>query len=448
MPYFALTDEDRRAMLAAIGAPSVRALFADVPQDALLEPRALKLPPAMREPEILRMFRAHAAENRAADRYACFLGAGCYWRHVPEAVRYLALRGEFLTAYTPYQPEISQGTLQAAFEFQTAIARLTAMEVANSSMYDAATSLAEAALMARRITRRDRIVFAGGVHPRWRQVAENYLKHSGGQVAVVPAESWATDAAAVAEAVDEATAAAVVQFPDAFGAVFDPAPVREACRMRGALMIIVVPDPVLCAWLAPPGEMGADIACGSAQGLGLPMSFGGPSLGFLATKMRFVRQMPGRICGMTKDANGRAGFVLTLSAREQHIRRGKATSNICSNQQLLALMATGYCAWLGARGLAAVAKASVAARRRLKAELPEALEAAAGPRAHETVIRFPSQEARERFLVEAKKREVLGGVRLERLILGADDAALLVATTEMITEEMIGRWIEAAKAVL
>ncbi len=448
MRFFGLSEDDRRAMLEAIGVRDVRALFADVPQDKLLPPGALAIPSARSEAEIARAFAEAARQNRHAGEHDCFLGAGTYRHFRPAVVDYLITRGEFLTAYTPYQPEISQGTLQALFEFQTMTARLLGMEVANGSVYDAATALAEAALMARRITRRHRIVIAETVHPRWRAVAETYLAPSGGELVVAPRRGFATDAEAIAAYVDEETGAAIVQWPDVFGGLWDTEPVRRRCAETGALFVVSFADPVLFALLAPPGALGADIAVGSGQALGIPMSYGGPGLGLFTTRMRFVRQMPGRVCGLTEDAEGRRSFVLTLVAREQHIRRAKATSNICSNQGLLATAAAIYMAAMGEAGMRLASQRSIAALQRLMAGLPEGMRVMTPEPAHEAVIRFPSPDARRRFLQKAKQQRLLAGVPVERLFPDEAPDALLVAATELVDEEAIARWLAAARAAV
>jgi len=452
MRYLALSEDDRKEMLAAIGASDLRNLFADAPKDKLLAPGSLRLPPAHSEAKIRRLFEQAAGENRALiGNWACFLGAGVYAHHRPAAIDHLLMRSEFFTAYTPYQPEISQGTLQALFEFQTMVARLLAMDVANGSVYDAATAVAEAALMALRLRRgKKRIVVAESLHPRWQAVLATYLRHAPAKLEVAPRAGYGTDPARICDAIDDETAAVIVQFPDAFGALWDLAPVRRRCDETKTLLIVAFADPILFARLAPPGEWGADIAAGSGQALGVAMSFGGPSLGLLATKKAFVRQMPGRLCGLTQDEEGRRGFVLTLVAREQHIRRAKATSNICSNQQLLALAAVIYASLLGEAGMRQIADRSMAALQRLVRELPAGVEAAEGARAHETVVLFPTEQARQAMLEAGRRRHLLAGVPLERLYPEDPNAhrALLVATTECIDEEAIGRWLDAAKEAL
>ncbi len=419
-------------MLDRIGVDSIRDLFADIPADFHLQPGSLKLPRALHEAGIVRKFTRAAAANRHAGDTRCFLGGGTYHHFVPAVVDYVISRGEFLTAYTPYQPEIAQGTLQALFEFQTMIARLTGMEVANASMYDAATGVAEAALMARRITRRQRVVMAGSVNSRYRDVTRNYLARLDGETVEVPCAKFATDPDAVIAALDGDTACVIIQFPDFHGHVFDVAPLRAACDARGILLVIAFSDAALFGELTPPGELGADIAVGSGQSLGVPMGFGGPHIGLFACRQKFVRQMPGRVCGMTRDRDGKRGFVLTLSTREQHIRREKATSNICSNQGLMCTANATYLSLMGDQGLAAVARRSIAALARLTGHLPAGVEAAAGARAHETVLSFADRETRDRFLAIALQRDIFAGIPLEHFEPDTEPRHLLVSTTEMI----------------
>lgn len=441
MRFLPHTDADRAAMLKTIGVADVRELFADIPEAFQLKPGSLKLPPAASEADIVRHFARAAEQNRHAGNSRCFLGGGTYHHFIPAAVDYIVSRGEFLTAYTPYQPEISQGTLQALFEFQSMIARLTGMEVANASMYDAATSIAEAALMSRRVSRRGRVVISRGVNPRYRAVASNYLRHLDGELIEVDCQGFATGIEALAAAVDETCACVIVQNPDWFGAVHDLAPLRERCDATGALLVVAFADASVFGLLKPPGEMGADIACGSGQALGIPMGFGGPHLGLFACRQQHVRQMPGRVCGMTTDRDGRRGFVLTLATREQHIRRERATSNICTNQGLMTLAAAAYLSLLGDAGLAGVAHRSAAALAALVSGLPAHVQAAAGPRSNETVISFRNKDARDRFLAMAQGRHIFAGIPLEKLDRSYEPKHLLVATTERIEAADIADYI-------
>jgi glycine dehydrogenase subunit 1 len=441
------TDADRAAMLAAIGCRDIRELFADVPGDYHREPGSLNLPEAMSEAAIVRKFTAAAQQNRHAGDTRCFLGGGTYHHFIPAAVDYIISRGEFLTAYTPYQPEIAQGTLQALFEFQTMIARLTGMDVANASMYEAATATAEAALMAKRVTRRERVVIAGSVNPRYRAVTGNYLSRLSGELVETKAGAgFTTDVAAITAAIDEKTACVIVQYPDFHGHVYDLSQLRAACDATGALLVAVFSDATAFGLITPPGACGADIVVGSGQALGIPMGYGGPHLGLFTCKRKYLRQMPGRVCGMTTDANGKRGFVLTLSTREQHIRREKATSNICTNQGLMCTAAAAYMGLMGDAGLKTIAERSATALDRLVAGLPAHVQAAAGARYNETVLSFADQATRDRFLAEARRSDIFAGIPLERLEAGADPRHLLVAASEMIEKGDIADYHAALEA--
>jgi len=433
-------------MLDAIGVPGMGALFADIPADFHLERGSLNLPDGLSEAAIVRKFTQAADKNRNASNTTYFLGGGTYHHFVPAVVDYVISRGEFLTAYTPYQPEISQGTLQALFEFQTMIARLTGMDVANASMYEAATATAEAALMARRVTRKKRIVIAGSVNPRYRSVTANYLSRLEGEYTEVAMQGFATDVDALIAAIDEKTACVIVQYPDFYGSVYDLAPLRAACDAHKCLMVVAFSDISAFALIESPGALGADIAVGSGQSLGIPMGYGGPHLGLFTCKQRYLRQMPGRICGMTSDADGKRGFVLTLSTREQHIRREKATSNICSNQGLMCTAAATYMTLMGDAGLATVARHSAAALHALVEKLPAHITAASGAHYNETVLGFADQAARDRFLAAAQDANIFAGIPLERIEPGADARHLLVATTEMVEQDDIDQYLSILEA--
>ncbi|RMG58889.1 MAG: aminomethyl-transferring glycine dehydrogenase subunit GcvPA [Gammaproteobacteria bacterium] len=451
MRFLPHTEEDRRSMLEVLGKKHVDELFSDIPRRFLLKPGMLNLPEAASEAAILRHFGKAASANRHAGEMRCFLGAGTYHHFVPAAVDHVISRGEFLTAYTPYQPEISQGTLQALFEFQTMIARLLGMDVANASMYDAATSVAEAALMARRITRRDRILMAESVNPRYRAVTENYLSHNGGLPCTIPVDAFDKDdpIPSLARSIDKQTACVIVQNPDFFGRVHELAALRAACDEHGALLVVAFSDATAFGLIEPPGHFGADIACGSGQALGIPMSFGGPHIGLFACRQRFVRQMPGRVCGMTEDAQGRRGFVLTLSTREQHIRREKATSNICSNQGLMCTAIACHLSLLGDTGLREVAMRSAAALDSLIEQLPANIATATGAHYNETVLRFPSPQIRDAFVKAAREADIFAGIPLETLTNRQEQAAdLLVATTEMIEAEDIADYAAVLRRTL
>jgi glycine dehydrogenase subunit 1 len=404
--YIPHTDADVREMLDAIGAPSVAALFAAVPEKLRLG-RRLDLPAAASEQEVAAELAALAARNAHADGHPWFLGAGTYAHYVPAAVDALVSRAEFYTSYTPYQPEISQGTLQAIFEWQTMVCGLTGLEVANASLYDGASATAEAVLMAVRLTRRRRVVLAAGLHPHYADVLRTYVRALDVEIAPAP-----RDRDGLAETADAETACVVVQQPSFLGAVQDLAAAAEAAHRHGALLVVVVNEALSLGLLRAPGDAGADIVCGEAQSFGVPMSFGGPALGFLATRERHVRQLPGRLCGQTLDARGRRGFVLTLSTREQHIRREKATSNICTNQGLCLLMATVYLSLLGRTGLARLARLNFQkaeyAKARVRATPGLGLPLAA-PTFNEFVVSVPDAGA---ALARAQEVGIVGGLDL------------------------------------
>ena len=433
MRYLSLTDEDRRHMLSTIGVRSVEELFRDVPAAAVLtEP--VPLPHHQGEIEVERAFRDFAAGNLGPSSAPCFLGGGAYRHHIPATVDHLIQRGEFLTAYTPYQPEVSQGTLQALFEFQTQVALLTGMEVANASMYDGATACAEAVMMAARIKKRSRVVVSGGLHPHYREVTATYCRFVGLRDAA-PAPDWRGGEDATA-AIDAETACVVVQNPDFFGRVRDYSDLASACHAAGALLVVVVNEAVSLGLLTPPGEIGADIVTGDGQSLGNALSFGGPTVGLLATRDKFIRQMPGRLAGQPVDVDGRRGFVLTLSTREQHIRREKATSNICTNSGLCALAFTIHLTLLGEAGLTRLAELNHAKAL----DLSDRLEALDGVDVlndtffNEFTVRLPRSAA---DVVEVMAGQgVLGGVPVSRLYPGMSELEplLLVAATEINTD--------------
>lgn len=353
MRYLPHTAADRQAMLAAIGVDSIDALYREVPERARLQ-RPLDLPTHTGELEVERALAAMAAKNVSAASAPCFLGCGAYRHHIPAAVDHLIQRSEFLTAYTPYQPEISQGTLQVLFEFQTQVALMTGMDAANASMYDGASATAEAVVMGRRVNRRAKVVVSGGLHPHYREVVETYAAYKGLVVAAGPPDPEGKED--LESAVDRATSCVVVQNPGFFGHVRDLRPLAAACAEAGALLIVVVTEVVSLGALEPPGAMGADVVVGEGQSLGNGLNFGGPYLGLFATRERYIRQMPGRLAGETVDAEGRRGWVLTLATREQHIRREKATSNICTNSGLCALAFSIHLSLLGEAGLATLAR--------------------------------------------------------------------------------------------
>ncbi|BBK34835.1 glycine dehydrogenase (decarboxylating) alpha subunit [Stella humosa] len=430
MRYLPLTEADRRDMLAAIGAPSVDALFRDVPEVARRKD-GLDLPPHQGELEVERALSAMAAKNVAAGSVPFFLGGGAYRHHVPAAVDHLIQRGEFLTSYTPYQPEVTQGTLQYLFEFQTQVALLTGMDVANASLYDGATATAEAVTMANRVTGRRRSVLSGSLHPHYREVVETLARFVGFRVDSQPLDpAGSEDLAAL---VDGETSCVVVQNPDFFGRVRDLRPLAEACHAKGALLVVVVTEIVSLGALTSPGEMGADIVAAEGQSIGNGLNFGGPYVGLFATRDRFVRQMPGRLVGQTVDAEGRRGWVLTLSTREQHIRREKATSNICTNSGLCTLAFTIHLSLLGEAGLTQLA----AINHAKAAKLADRLAAIPGVTVlndtffNEFTVRLPRPAA---GIVDAlAARPIIAGVPVSRFASGHDDL-LVLAVTETVTD--------------
>ncbi len=353
LPYIPNKTEDRQKMLAAIGLDSIDQLFADIPAEVRLQ-RGLNIQPPMAEMQVANRLRELSLKNQ---ELVCFLGAGAYDHYIPSVVDHVLLRSEFFTAYTPYQPEISQGTLQAIFEYQSMICELTGMDVANASMYDGASALAEAALIAADQTRRNEIVISSTVHPESRKVLATYLKYKGVKIVEVDDADGATSLEKLQAAVTSTTAAVLIQNPNFFGALEDVAEIEKLTHANKALLVMSV-DPISLALLKSPGELGADIVVGEGQSLGNSLSFGGPYLGFMATTKKLMRRLPGRIIGQTEDVDGKRAFVLTLQAREQHIRREKATSNICSNQALNALAASIYMITMGKHGLKEVATLS------------------------------------------------------------------------------------------
>jgi glycine dehydrogenase subunit 1 len=413
--YIPNSPEERAEMLKVVGLNSAEELFDSIPADLLIR-EPLKTPDAISEMELIAGFEELAARNKAARRPS-FLGAGAYSHYSPTIVDHLISRSEFFTAYTPYQPEISQGTLQAIFEFQTLVCQLTGMDVANASMYDGSTALAEAVLMAERITRRKKVITSAAVHPEYLEVADTYVQHYGIELKLAGTdEQTGLISAEGLNSLDEQTAALVVQSPNFFGCVEDVSALAERAHAVGALLIVVVTESISFGLLRSPGACGADIVAAEGQSFGVPVSFGGPFVGLFATRDKYARQLPGRLVGEAFDKQGRRGFVLTLATREQHIRREKATSNICTNEGLIALAATIYMETMGRRGLQEVAeqcaqKAAYAARSIARLEgfsLPFS-----APRFNEFVVRA-SLEANELLSRLASEKNITGGLALSR----------------------------------
>lgn len=448
MPNFTqLTPDDRQAMLRAIGVDDVEQLFEDVPASARFP--VLGLPPALSELEASRYLSQLAARNVSVNDWPCFIGGGAYNHYSPSAVAHIMGQPQFYTAYTPYQPEVSQGTLQASFEFQSLVCELLGMDVANDSVYDGASAVGEAVLMAQRITRRDRIILAGSVHPQWREVVRSYVAARDVEIITTHVAPGASEIEEqrVSELLDDNTACVVVQQPDVFGHVRDLNGLADAVHARGALLIVGVADPTSLGILKSPGEWGADIATAEGQPLGLPLQFGGPWAGLMACKTEYLRQLPGRISGQTTDHDGRRGFVLTLQAREQHIRREKSTSNICTSQTLLAIGITAYLSLMGPSGLGEVARQSHAKA----VYAADAISSRTGctlltprPFYNEFLIRTPLETAELRHrLVE---RNILAGVPLFYEQPGFE-RTLLLAFTEQNTREEIDQLVKSLAEV-
>ena len=450
MRYLPLSDADRSAMLEKVGASSANELFRDVPEGLLLKEPIEGLPLHASEMAVERELTAMARKNMVAGEVPFFLGCGAYKHHVPATVDHIIQRGEFLTAYTPYQPEIAQGTLQVLFEFQTQVARLLGCEVANASMYDGSTACWEAIGMARRITRKKKAIISSGLHPHYVSVCKTMAKFTGDTLETeLPTLEAATDAEQLIAAIDGETSCVVVQYPDILGRITDLTPIAEAAQAKGALLIAVVTEPVALGAIKSPGEMGADIVVGEGQSIGVGLLFGGPYVGLFATREKYVRQMPGRLAGETVDAEGKRGFVLTLSTREQHIRREKATSNICTNSGLCALAFSIHMTLLGEKGLTGLAQLNHARAR----EAAERLAAIPGIRLvndsffNEFTLELPV-EARPAVHAMVEK-SVLGGVSLGRLYPGVDSLknGLVVAVTEVVSHADIDALEAALKEV-
>jgi len=447
MRYLPLNDADRGDMLARVGVASVDDLFADIPEEARLD-GLLDLPRRASEMEVERKMSAMAAKNVSAGSVPFFVGAGAYRHHVPATVDHLIQRSEFLTSYTPYQPEITQGTLQYLFEFQTQVARLTAMDVANASMYDGSTGTGEAVLMAHRVTKRSKAVLSGGLHPQYRDVVEGLSNMAGDSVVSLPADPTGTED--ILSQIDDETSCVVVQSPNFYGQIVDLKPIAEKAHQHKALLIAVFTEVVSLGLIEPPGTQGADIVVGEGQSIGNGLIFGGPYVGLFATRQKYIRQMPGRLCGETVDAEGKRGFVLTLSTREQHIRRDKATSNICTNSGLCCLAFTIHMSLLGEAGLTKLARINHANAVKLK----KALSGVAGVEVlntayfNEFTLKLLKPAA---DVVEAlAEKGILGGVPASRLEPDNADVAnlLVVASTEINTDEDRAAYAAALKEVL
>ena len=433
MRYLPLSDADRSEMLARIGVATIDDLFADIPADKLL-PSPVDVPRAKGEMEVERILGRMAGRNVPASSVPFVVGAGAYKHHVPATVDHVIQRSEFLTSYTPYQPEIAQGTLQYLFEFQTQVANLTGMEVANASMYDGSTGTGEAVLMAHRVTKRRKAVLSGGLHPHYADVVQTLSAMASDEVVALAPDVTASED--MLAAIDDTVSCVVVQNPDVFGNLRDLRPIAEKAHKHGALLVAVFTEAVSLGLVASPGAMGADIVVGEGQSIGVGLTFGGPYVGLFATRSKFVRQMPGRLCGETVDADGQRGFVLTLSTREQHIRRDKATSNICTNSGLCCLAFTIHMTLLGEAGLTRLARVNHANA----VKLAEALRGVSGVEVlnksffNEFTLRLSRPAAEVVETLAAKG--ILAGVPVSRLLPAAGlDDLLLVASSEVNTDE-------------
>jgi glycine dehydrogenase subunit 1 len=437
MRYLPNTDDDRSAMLARVGVNSIDDLFADIPADKRLR-GLLDLPTTKSEIEVERILGRMAEKNVAAGSVPFFVGAGAYRHHVPASVDHLIQRSEFLTSYTPYQPEISQGTLQYLFEFQTQVALLTGMEVANASMYDGSTGASEAVLMAHRVTKRRKALLAGNLHPHYRETIGTVSRLAGDEAVALSPDPQGAER--LLDSIDETVSCVVVQTPDFYGHLHDLRTVAEKAHAAGALLIAVVTEVVSLGLVTPPGEMGADIVVAEGQSIGVALSYGGPYVGLFATRQKYLRQMPGRLVGETVDAEGRRGFVLTLSTREQHIRREKATSNICTNSGLCTLAFTIHMTLLGETGLRRLARVNHANA----VALADALAAVPGV----SVIRVPGNAAD--VIEKLAQKGILGGVPASRLEPNRPELAdlIVVAATEVNTDEDRAAYVAALKEVL
>lgn len=447
MSYIPISDQDKKEMLAAIGVKSIEELFNCIPENIRLK-RLLNLPGSLSEAEILGYFKEKGNKN-SYSQYLSFLGGGAYDHYIPTVVDYLSSRGEFISPYTPYQPEVSQGTLQTIFEFQTLICQLTGLDIANASLYDGATGAAEAVLMAQRIKNKKRLLVASNLNPQYRQVIYTYTKNLGLEVVEIPYDEMGrVDLKGLESAFNPETSVLLCQSPNFFGVIEDLKTLADLSHRHEALLALVISEPISLGLLEAPGKLGADIVTGEAQSFGLPLSFGGPYLGFMASQKEFVRQLPGRIAGETIDVEGRRGFVLTLSTREQHIRREKATSNICTNQAHCALRATIYLETLGRQGLRKLAwlnvqKAAYALEQLLA--IPGVSRKFSGPVFNEFVLEFP--EPWKNLSQKLEDKGILGGLALGSDYRGLDNCAL-ITITEKHTRENIEAYGQALREVL
>lgn len=442
--YIPHTEEDCQEMLGAIGSKTIEDLFEIIPKEYRLS-KPLNLPNPVSESDLI----SHL-ESLQSPILSSFLGAGAYRHFIPVVVSAMTSRSEFYTSYTPYQPEISQGTLQAIFEYQTLMCQLTGMEVSNASMYDGASSLAEAVLMAHRITRRKKVLLSEAIHPEYRRVIQTYIDPEQQEIVLVPylKDEGRTDEKALFDHLNGDVSAVVIQSPNFFGVVEDLGKISERVHQEGGLMIVGFSEAVAYGILKPPGEFGADIVAGEGQSLGIPLSYGGPYLGIFTSRERFIRNMPGRLVGETVDLEGRRGFVLTLATREQHIRRERATSNICTNEGLCALMATVFLSCLGKIGFKELGMMNLSKTeyaKKIVSGISGLRLAFSSPTFNEFVLRIEGKP--ERVLEKLKEKRILGGFSLARFYPELHHH-ILVTVTEMNTKEEIDKWAEALEKAL
>lgn len=447
MKYISLSDKDKKEMMAKVGIDSLKTLFSSIPEELKLK-KSLRIPPPFSEQELLRYFDSIRSQIKYSE-YLSFYGGGAYNHFIPYTVDYLSSRGEFLTPYTPYQPEVSQGTLQVIFEYQTLICQLTGMDIANASLYDGASGAAEAVLMAHRIKGRSKVLIARTLHPQYREVIRTYVKNvaiTTEEVAYSP--TGEIDFQDLEEKIDKETSAVVCQSPNFIGVIENLEKISELARSHHALFIIVVTEPISLGLLEAPGKLGADVVTGEAQSFGIPLSFGGPYLGFLACSKDFLRQLPGRIAGQTSDVEGRRGFVLTLSTREQHIRRERATSNICTNQAWCALRATIFLETLGREGMREVAwhniqKANYALEKLV--QINGVKRRFKGSFFNEFVLELSKEWSRVEGILRQKK--IIGGISLEEFYPELKNCALF-CFTEVHKKQDIDRFVKCLEEAL
>jgi len=442
MRYIPLTDQDKKEMLDTIGISSISDLFNTIPV-GVKSKNGLKIPAGSSEEKTFNQLKNLASQNIPASEGGTFLGAGSYNHFIPSVVDHITGRSEWYSAYTPYQPEVSQGTLQAIYEFQSYICDLFGMEIANASMYDGGSALGEAALMATRVSKKNEIIISNLVHPRWREITGTFTKNREINLKELKDDALGkVDPVKIAEAITENSAAVIVQSPNFFGCIEDLESIGKVCKEKNVLFIVGVAEALSLGMLKPPGEFGADIVVGEGQSLGLPQSFGGPYLGLFATKQKYMRQMPGRLCGRTLDTEGRNAFVLTMAAREQHIRREKATSNICTNQALCALRTTIYLSLLGKTGIARMAKANFDAGAELERLISKSKKIKMlfkHPFFNETVVELKRDV--EKVNEKLAKKGITGGLDLSRFYPDYKKA-MLIAVTELTTKEQMANFVK------